>query len=123
MIITPAETLQDDITYTFFSGEGNIEDDFLVSAVSIDEQNSNEEKEYTVIKFVPRSPTSQIKDIRLWISHMDEIKRIEVRDSVDTLTLLTLSNIQENSLIEEGKLIQENLFSFTPPEGTEIIHQ
>lgn len=124
MIITSADSLQNDITYIFFSGEGNIEDDFIISGdYNYQPGDTSPENSFKVIKLSPRSETSQIKSIQLWVSSIQEIKRIEIRDNFDTVTLLTISNVEKDTLFENGTLKEKNLFAFTPPEGTELIHQ
>ncbi len=122
MIVAPADTLQQDITYSFFTGQSDLHHDFIVKEGPEPEETS-EMNDYASILLVPRETRSQIKDIRLWILDTTQIKRIEIRDTFDTVTLLNLSNIKENSLTASGKLIDEDFFQFTPPEGTEIIHQ
>jgi len=123
LILAPAESLQEDITYSFFTGEGNIEDTFLVADGLEDGEPSATDNAYEVIKLTPKSPTTQIQNIRLWITNKTEIKRIEIRDTFETLTMLNLSSTEENTLIENGSLKIKDLFTFTPPEGTEIIQQ
>lgn len=123
MIVTPAESLQQDVTYSFFTGSGNIEADFLILPGLEETEEESPDNGFEVIKLIPRAPTSQTKDIRLWITPTSQIKRIEIRDNFDTITLLSISNIEENSLVKEGLLINTTLFDFTPPEGTEIINQ
>jgi len=123
MIVTPAETLQQDVTYSFFTGSGNIEADFLIQPGLDEKETEQQDNGFEVIKLIPRSPASQTKDIRLWVTATSQIKRIEVRDNFDTITLLSISNIEENSLIKDGQLVNTTLFDFTPPEGTEIIQQ
>ncbi len=121
MIIAPADSLQQDVTYSFFSGHGSIDKDFLIFP---GQENSEPlELGFEVIKLVPKSPTSQVKNIRLWITDTTQIQRIEIRDNFDTITLLNLSHIEENNLVKNGQLINTDLFTFTPPEGTEIIRQ
>ena len=123
LIITSADSLQEDITYSFFTGEGDIEETFVISNGLDDGENEETEKAYSVIKLTPKSPTSQIQDIRLWITNNNEIKRLEIRDTFETLTMLNLSNTRENSLLKDGSLLIKDLFTFSPPEGTEIINQ
>ena len=48
---------------------------------------------------------------------------MEIRDSFDTTTILNFSNIKVDSLIGENPQSLDALFTFVPPEGTEIIHQ
>jgi outer membrane lipoprotein carrier protein len=123
MIVTPAETLQQDVTYSFFTGSGNIEADFLILPGLDENETEQQDNGFEVIKLIPRSPASQTKDILLWVTATSQIKRIEVRDNFDTITLLNIINIEENSLVKNGQLINTALFDFTPPEGTEIIQQ
>ncbi len=124
MILTPADSLQQDITYSFFSGSGNIVNDFIV--LQPDPQYLDPENDVSllrIIKLVPKSTQSQLKSIHLWISGDSLIQRIELQDHFDTLTLLNLSDLQVDQLTVENERALEKLFSFTPPEGTEIIQQ
>lgn len=123
MIVTPAESLQQDVTYSFFTGSGNIEADFLIQPGTEETEQGSYNHGFEVIKLIPRAPTSQTKDIRLWVTNSSQIKRIEIRDNFDTITLLNISNIEENTLVKDGVLTNTALFDFTPPEGTEIINQ
>ncbi len=124
MIVTPAKALQEDVTYSFFTGEGKIEENFLIKRDDSEPgtDDAKTEHPYQVIKLVPRAPTSQINSILLWVNADSQIQRIVIRDTFDTLTILTLSNIEENSLPQNEDEINL-LFSFTPPKGTEIIQQ
>lgn len=124
MIISPADVLQEDITYSFFAGDSDITDKFHISK-GIDEQDITTQTaiSHDVLKLTPKVSTSQITTITLWITDNNHIKRIEIRDSFDTLTLLTLSSIKENSLQNDTEVLSGDLFTFSPPEGTEIIHQ
>lgn len=123
MIIAPAESLQQDITYSFFTGDDDIEDDFIVSSGLQETEKRNELAQFDVIKLVPKAPTSQIQSIRIWVTKLSQIKRIEIQDTFDTLTLLNISQIQENAQIVDGIPVNDSFFTFTPPQGTEIIRQ
>ncbi len=124
MIITPATSLQQDITYSFFSGAGSLKDDFLVlppdPEVGENQQGQNTVK---IIQLTPRTPQTQVKSILVWVTASSLIKRLEIRDYFDTLTVLNFTNIRLNSLVGENQQKLDNLFSFTPPKGTEIIRQ
>ncbi len=124
MIITPADSLEKDITYSFFSGAGNLQDDFLIRppdpAVGKTETDTDTVK---IIKLIPRTPSSQVKMIHIWVTADSLIQRMEIKDYFDTVTVLNFTNIQVNSLAGESRQSLNALFSFTPPKGTEIIHQ
>ncbi len=123
MIIAPAEALQQDVTYSFFTGTASFEDDFAVYDGSSQEETGSAPEGYEIIALVPRKDPTQIKDIRIWVADTLNIKRIEIRDTFDTVTELTISNMEENCLTRDGELITPDFFTFTPPEGTEIIYQ
>ena len=78
---------------------------------------------FKIIKLIPNTPRSQVSNIHLWVTADSLIQRMEIRDSFDTVTILNFSTIKVDSLISEDAKTLDALFSFTPPEGTEIIHQ
>lgn len=123
MIIAPADSLQQDVTYSFFTGAKEVTDEFIVSEGSDLEEGSTELPNFDIIRLEPRATDSQLKDIRLWVRDQKHIQRIEIVDNFETKTTINISNIEENSLTREGRLIDSQLFSFTPPAGTEIIRQ
>lgn len=129
MIIAPADSLQQDITYTFFTGTRSIEEDFVVRKGEQGNGNNeapalpNTPSTAQNIKLLPKSPESQVKSIRLWIVAKSMIKRIEIIDKFDTITTLDISNVEENSLTSGSDAVDDDFFNFTPPENTEIIRQ
>lgn len=124
LIITPAKTLDTELTYSFFSGRGNLLNDFHLlppdQGYSLESEVAGGPK---IIKLVPKEPHSQVQSIHLWVTSDSLIQRLEIRDHFDTLTLLNLSNIEVDTLKVESDRQLNTLFSFTPPEGTEIIRQ
>ncbi len=123
MIIAPADQLQQDVTYAFFTGQRNIDEKFIITQDIFEQDLGETAVKNEVIKLIPRSPNSQIQYIRLWAADRRHIRRIEIVDNFETTTTILLSNIEENGLTNNGKLLNQQLFSFTPPEGTEIIRQ
>ena len=121
MIVTPADALKQDLTYSFFTGTGNLLEDFFVTPSN--QPVSSQAKETKVIKLTPKDKQTQVASIQLWITEDSLIRRIEILDHFDTLTVLNLSNLQPNSLDLDDKELIKQLFDFTPPEGTEIIQQ
>lgn len=122
MIITPADTLDADLTYSFFTGKGILKRDFHIRPAD-EEFQSTANAEFAVIKLIPKTTQSQVQDIHLWVTQDSLIRRINIRDHFNTITILNLSDIEVNSLV--GKDHQELLsfFTFVPPKGTEIIRQ
>lgn len=124
MIVTPAEQLNNELTYSFFSGRAKIAEKFYIlppeSEYVPDKQDETIPK---VIKLVPREENSQVQEIHLWISADSLIRRIEIKDHFGTITLINISEIKENDLADASEQTINELFSFTPPEDTEIIQQ
>ena len=115
MIITPAkEYLQEDVTYNFFSGNGNILEDFDVEAVSEDLQV----KGYYALQLTPRKSHAQVETLFAWVEEKTfHIKRLQILDHLGSTTDLQFSNVVVNHQFPA------DFFHFTPPEGTEIISQ
>jgi len=122
MIVSPAKVIEEDMTYSFFTGSGRLADDFAILGPNKNIVDT-EYPDLQVIQLVPKSTESQVQDIHLWIGADSLIRRIEIRDQFDTQTVLTLSHIEENTLDGKDEQALAALFTFTPPEGTEIIHQ
>jgi len=121
MIVTPAENLNGDITYSFFTGKGNLKKDFLIFPP--DKEIGGNTNEFAIIKLVPRQVHSQIQDVHIWVTPSSLIRRMSIRDQFGTITILNFSNIQVDTLIGVDEKTVQALFSFVPPEGTEIIEQ
>ena len=121
MIVTPAKALQQDLTYSFFTGHGNLLKDFNISEA--EHKKDNEEALSSIIKLTPKVNNTQVASIHIWITEDSLIRRMEILDLFDTLTVLNFSNLLVDSLDSENKKMMAQLFSFTPPEGTEIINQ
>lgn len=123
MIVSPATSMESDLTYAFFTGAGSIPEDFLIFAADETIGADSLDGNIKVIKLVPKEVQSQVKNIHLWITSNSLIQRIEIQDHFDTTTTLNLSNIETDSLIAMTEDEVKNIFSFVPPEDTEIIEQ
>lgn len=116
MIITPAEEyLQSDVTYSFFTGKGDILRDFEVMPAPKD---ADTDPDSYVIKLVPRKPNPQVAELLVGVDRDTFlINRLQIIDQFGSITDLFFSKIKTNVKIPAA------LFTFTPPPGTEIIHQ
>lgn len=123
MIVSPAKAIEEDMTYSFFTGSGKLAEDFMILGANKNVVQAEDDKELRIIQLVPKSSESQVQDIHLWITADSLIRRIEIRDQFDTRTILTLSDLQANFVDENDNQTVTALFTFSPPEGTEIIHQ
>ncbi|MFH2123899.1 MAG: outer membrane lipoprotein carrier protein LolA [Pseudomonadota bacterium] len=124
MIVSPAETMRSDITYAFFTGSGNLLKDFSISAPNPEfTPDTKSVESYKVIKLTPKENQSQVSEIHLWVTSDSLIQRMEILDYFDTHTSLEFSDLQVNTLATDDPKAMDALFSYTPPEGTEIIYQ
>jgi len=124
MIVSPAKTMAADITYSFFTGTGNLLKDFTIAAPSPEFIPKKEDSgKVAVIRLSPREEQSQVSEIHLWVTPDSMIQRIDILDHFDTRTTLELSDITVNTLDGNDRKAMDALFQFTPPEGTEIIYQ
>ncbi len=124
MIISSAkEYLQSDVTYSFFSGTGDILRDFDVQFT----ENGKESEEMAYgIKLTPKKPHPQVTTLYMWVDHESfMINHLQIIDHFDTITDLFFSDIKVNKSFSEAhkKKIDDKLFTITPPPETEIIRQ
>ncbi len=122
MIVSPAETLDADLTYAFFTGKGILKKDFHIRPADTGLQAENS-ADLQVIKLIPKTPQSQVQDIHLWVTPDSLIRRIHIRDHFGTITVLNFSDIVVDALVGKNPQDLLSFFSFVPPEGTEIIRQ
>ena len=122
LLVTPAENLDTDLTYSFFTGKGLLQRDFHIRPANEDEQ-PEDEAEFKVIKLIPKTPQSQVQDIHIWVTPESLIRRIKLQDHFGTITVLNLSDIETDTLSDKRPAEINAIFAFTPPEGTEIIRQ
>jgi outer membrane lipoprotein carrier protein len=123
MIVTAAkEYLQSDVTYSFFSGQGNILKDFTISAVG---DLQGETKDSQVIQLVPKVANPRISRLYVWVaSDTSMITRIRMIDHFDTITDFFFDHIKRfRNKDTKGPVFDPQLFTFNPPPGTEIIYQ
>ncbi len=123
LIISPAEKLDTDLTYSFFAGKGTLKRDFHIRPAD-EEYQADDEGMLKVIKIIPKTQQSQVQDIHLYVAADSLIRRIMIRDHFSTVTVLNLSDIEVDK-VTSGKNPEQvkAIFTFVPPEGTEIIHQ
>lgn len=121
MIISNArDYLQSDVTYSFFSGTGDILKDF-----DVDEANFKNTRENSyLIKLIPKSTHPHVSYIHAWIT-VDTflLEHLQIVDHFDTVTDLFFESLKIDSNSYDGREITKDIFSFTPPTDTEIIEQ
>ena len=121
MIMSNArEYLQSDVTYSFFSGTGNILKDFEVAEPDFENLRDNS----FLIKLIPKSTHPHVSFIHAWVTEGTfQLAHLQIIDHFDTVTDLFFENVQIDSNFYGGLEITKDLFSFSPPANTEIIKQ
>jgi len=123
LIVTSAAELNNDITYAFFSGKRNLTDEFTTKP-------SDSRYDFTLagislhtLRLIPRKPHPQIKAAQIWFDENFLIRHLILEDHFDSITELTFTNIQTDSIdINDPAQIQAILKLKIPPD-TEIIRQ
>ncbi len=68
------------------------------------------------LKLTPKDDRSFIRNVRLWMLESSmEVRRIVIVDQNETETTYTITSVRLNTNIDGS------LFTFTPPEGTEVV--
>ncbi len=124
MIISEVDEAQTDILFSFFAASEPLENHFTILPPFLETDISEADlPEMQSLRLEPLDKNSQIKNIHLWFGENSIIRRIDLLDHFDTKTTINLSNIEINPLEGAGQQERDKLFSFVPPEGTEIIRQ
>ncbi len=125
MIISPVDAVQTDVLFSFFTGDKPIADNFAIlpPEEQVADQPAQPGENLSVIQLRPLQSQSQIQSIHVWITDDSLIRRIEFLDHFDTRTIIDISTIMVNPLDITDRNGLLAIFTFTPPEGTEIIRQ
>ncbi|MFC1524102.1 outer membrane lipoprotein carrier protein LolA [Thermodesulfobacteriota bacterium] len=128
MVVAPASGyIESDVTYSFFSGSGDLLRDFDVfSPDKHVEQVSESKGEITredllsddqyLIKLVPKKPHPQVDFIHAWLfKDTFLINRLQIVDLFGSITDFHFTRLEVNVPVDA------DAFEFTPPPGTEII--
>lgn len=121
MIVSSArEYLQSDVTYSFFTGTGDILQDFTAAGPDI----ANSADNTFLIKLTPRASHPHVAAMYAWVTmNSFLLSHLQIIDHFETVTDLYFDNIQINAANYGNRKIEDQLFVFSPPAGTEIIDQ
>ena len=123
MLIMSARKMQSDITYSFFVGKRDLEDDFKILPVDSRYRASAKARSELAVQLIPRQPHGQISSLHFWFDKDSKIKRIIMEDHFETTTELLFSNIQFNALPADSSQTLAQLVHLNLPSDTEIIRQ
>jgi len=113
MVMSAKEYLQSDVTYAFFLGTGDILRDFEAKLPKADYCCG----ESPTLQLFPRAEHGQVEHLDVWLDDRSLVRRLKIADHFGSITELNFTNIRLNQKIER------NIFTFTPPPGTEIVKQ
>lgn len=97
------------IPVAFLLGAASIADDFTATAPDPERAN--------ILELVPRKPGAIMKKIRIKTDPRGRITHLTIFDKSGNITEIEFFDIREDTSV------QDQLFSFTVPKGTEIIDQ
>jgi len=123
LIVTPADELQSDITYGFFSGTRTLLVDFTVKPADNHFLSGTDNNEMQVVQLVPRKPHGQLKTLHLWFDKDFLIRKISMEDHFGSITELQFTHIKLNALPVDSADTLAGLLRLDLPPGTEIINQ
>ncbi|MCI5132814.1 MAG: outer membrane lipoprotein carrier protein LolA [Candidatus Electrothrix sp. EH2] len=123
ILIMPAKKLQSDITYSFFVGKRDLEDDFKLQPADSRYRDLTNSRSDIAVQLIPKEPDGQIKSLHFWFDKDSKIKRIIMEDYFETSTELLFSNIQFNALPADSSQTLARLVHLNIPSDTEIIRQ
>ena len=123
LIVTSAAELNGDITFAFFSGTRNLTDEFLAAPPNNRYGFSLANTQLKALKLTPRKPHPQIKTVQLWFDDSFLLHRLLLEDHFDSITELTFTNIQTNTIGGDDQKQIQALLDLNLPSDTEIITQ
>lgn len=125
MIIAPVNRGQADILFSFFAGQGPLENSFTILDSNPEQTKSSAapSTDSSVLHLVPKNPDSQLAVIHLYLTPDALIRQVELVDHFETRTTITIADISVNPFQSQTPEEIQQLFIFTPPYGTEIIRQ
>jgi len=123
LIVTSAMELNNDITYSFFSGKGNLTEEFIIEPPDNRYNFTLTGIPLHTLRLVPRKPHPRIKAVQLWFDDAFLIHHLILEDHFDSITRLTFTNIQINSIDADDKSLLHDILTLKVPKNTEIINQ
>lgn len=124
LIITDVDKGQTDILFSFFTASEPLNKYFTILPPHLESDLQDEPSPpMQILQLQPLDNDTQIKTIHVWIDQNTLIRRIELIDHFDTKTTIDFADIRIDPLDPGNQEDIAERFSFTPPEGTEIIRQ
>ena len=123
LIITSAKQLNNDITYSFFTGKRNLADDFVPQPPDTRYQFKIPKVALRALRLLPKKPHPQIQAVQIWFDDHYLIRHLVLEDPFSSVTELNFSNIETNSLDATDSKVVQAILDLNLPPDTEILHQ
>ena len=123
LLVTSAKQLNDDITYSFFSGKRNLADDFVPQSPDIRYEFKVAKVTLRSLRLIPRKPHPQIQAVQIWFDNHYMIRHLVLEDPFASVTELNFSNIETNLLDGTDSKVVQAILNLNLPPDTEILHQ
>jgi len=123
LLIMPASAINDDITYSLFSGTRKLEELFTIQPVDPRFVFRQPGTELQSLRLVPRKPHPQVRALQLWFDDQLLIHHLVIEDHFDTITEMTFTNIKINTIDPDDTRQLNEIIRLDLPEGVEILRQ
>jgi len=127
MVLAPVGSMDQDLTHLIFSGSAPLADTFDIQSAPQEAMPFLTEEKLRVVRLVPKKTHNQVSVLYLAIGLDNLIHDIRMHDHFETVTDIHFFDIRPNSLDistpEKRRRLIMDLFTFTPPPGTDIIQQ
>lgn len=113
MVYPLNQVLRSDLVMRFFSGMGQVRQDFHLSW-----HRPPQEGAALVIDLTPQKPQAELKRLTLTVNPLNyEVEHLEFTNALGEETRFGFSRIQMDSKVPQG------FFTFTPPPGVQVIKE
>ncbi len=123
LLVMPAAEVNDDITYSLFSGMKKLEDLFQVQPPDPRFVYQLPGTHLKSLRLVPKKPHPQVQAIQIWFDDRFLIHHMIIEDHFDTITEMDFSNIRINTLDPGDTEQVRAITSLDLPEDVEVIRQ
>ncbi len=123
LLVMPSSEVNDDLTYSLFSGTRKLEDLFDVQPPDPRFIFNRPGTHLKSLRLVPRKPHPQVQAIQIWFDDRFLIHHMIIEDHFDTITEMDFSNIRINTIDPHDTKQILAITSLDLPEDVEVIRQ
>jgi len=123
LLVMPASEVNDDLTYSLFSGTRKLEDLFQVQPPDPRFVFNQPGTNLKSLRLVPRKPHPQVQAIQIWFDDRYLIHHMIIEDHFDTITEMNFTNIRINTIDPRDTKQIRAITSLDLPEDVEVIRQ